>query len=103
MKCDFIIHSSPEIYPGEPFNKNTQRALRCARQQNGHHAPGWIADMRCYCHAHFLIFPLSKTAFTKENGNGFALIQSPLKFFLPGRTRNEIPLIQPDVEAMLIP
>ncbi len=74
-----------------------------AGQENGNHAktPAAIADTLIDGRTNLFILPGAKTAGTHKNGASFRFGQGRFDGWLPGIARNQVPFVQPSLDAFL--
>ena len=101
-----VIERVTEFDPRRGSQKCGQAAaLRplCTRQENGNHAktPAAIADALIDRRTHLLVLPGAKAAGTHKDGASFRFGQGLFNGWLPGIARNQVPFVQPSLDAFL--
>jgi len=92
-----IFESGAEVHPGEAAQEAWEFfALRLQRtgEEDGDDPEGFVADPVLQSGAHLFVLPGTKTGGAYEDGAGAALVQRLLQSFLPGLTRDEVPLVE---------
>ncbi|HME09634.1 MAG TPA: hypothetical protein VKG25_21425 [Bryobacteraceae bacterium] len=101
-----VIERVRKFDPGCGSQKRGQAAaLRPlgAGQENGNHAktPAAIADALIDGRTHLLVLPGAEAAGTYKDGASFRFRQGLFDVWLPGIARNQMPFVQPSLDAFL--
>jgi hypothetical protein len=97
MKGVLIVQAGTEVHPGETAEKTGKLFLagfEGARKKDGDNAEGAIPDPRFEGGTHLLVLPTSKSRGTQNDGAGAARVESLFQGFLPGLSRDEMPLVE---------